>query len=354
MIRILAINPGSISTKLGVFEDETCVMHASVSHSFNEISKFKNEMEQFGYRKNLVESELRKRHIPFNFDAIVGRGGLIKPIESGVYELNDKVVYDTMHPRYHHVCNLGSLIALDMAKKIPNCRAFMADPGAVDELADISRITGCPELPHLSFWHALNQREIAKRFCKEHGKDYNKVDLIVAHMGSGISGAMHHNGRAIENNNALNGDGPFGVQRSGSLPVVQLIDLCFSGKHSHDEMVKYVSSQSGLFAHLGTTDVPQILQNISNGDNHAELILNAMLYQTARLIGSLAPVTNGHVDAIIITGALANSQYITSRVEERVKFIAPVFIYPGEDELTALAHNVLRAIRGEEQIKTYK
>lgn len=329
-------------------------MYASVSHPFDEISKFKNEMEQFDYRKNLVINKLNEKHIPLKFDAIVGRGGLVKPIESGLYELNDKVIADTLHPRYHHVCNLGALIALDMAKDIPGCRAFMADPGSVDELSDISRITGCPELPHLSFWHALNQIEIAKRFCKEHGKDYKKVDLIVAHMGSGISIAMHHNGRAIECNNALNGDGPFGVQRAGTLPAVQLIDLCFSGKYSHEDLVKYVSSRSGLSAHLGTTDVPKIIQNIYKGDKHAEAVLNAMLYQTARAIGSLAPVTSGHVDAIIITGALANNEYITSRVEKHVKFIAPVYVYPGEDELTALVHNTLRGLKGEEEIKVYK
>lgn len=353
-MRILTINPGATSTKFGVFEDENCIMHACISHRYEEICQYKDEMSQFDYRKDLVLKTLEEYHIPLKFDAVAGRGGLVKPIDSGVYELNDKVIEDTKHPRYHHVCNLGALIALEIAKGIPGCRAFMADPGAVDELEDISRITGLPELPHLSFWHALNQREIAKRFCKEYGKDYNKVDLIVAHLGSGISIAMHHNGRAIEVNNALNGDGPFGTQRAGSLPAVQLIDLCFSGKYTHEHMVKYVSSQSGMLAHLGTIDVREVQKRIEAGDKKAEMILDAMAYQTARSIGSLAPVTEGHVDAIILTGAVANSEFIVSRIKRRVSYIAPIYVYPGEDELTALAHNVLRGMRGEDKIKEYK
>ena len=278
----------------------------------------------------------------------------MKPIESGVYELNEKVIEDTKHPRLHHACNLGSLIALSMAKEIPGCRAFTVDPGVVDELDDVARITGMPELPHQTIWHALNQREIAKRYCKEHGVKYEEQDLIVCHMGSGISFAMHHHGRAIECSDALSGDGPFSPSRAGMLPTVQLVKLCYSGKYNEAEMLRKINGHSGLTAHLGTNDCREVEQRIANGDKHAKLVLDAMIYSISRWLSSLAPSTNGHVDAIILTGAIAKSQYVTDGLKQRLTYLAPVFVYPGEDELTALAMNVLRAMRGEQEIKVYE
>lgn len=354
-MKILAINPGMISTKVGVFNDEELVMHATLNHPFEELCRYPFIMDEFDYRKEKVLEELKRQNIDLqDFDVVVGRGGLVKPIEGGVYELNDKVIEDTRHPRLHHACNLGSLMALSIAREIEGCRAFTVDPGVVDELDDVARITGLPEMPHQTIWHALNQREIAKRYCKEHGVKYEEQDLIVCHMGSGISFAMHHHGRAIECSNALSGDGPFSPSRAGMLPTVQLVQLCYSGKYTEKEMLRKINGHSGLTAHLGTNDVREVERRIAEGDEKARLVLDAMIYSIARWLASLAPATNGHVDAIILTGAIAHSQYVTDGLKRRIGFLAPVYIYPGEDELTALAMNVLRAMRGEQEIKVYK
>ena len=352
-MKILAINPGMISTKVGVFHDEELVMHATLNHPFEELCRYPFIMDEFDYRKEKIIEELKRQDIPLDFDVIVGRGGLVKPITSGVYELNDEVIEDTRHPRLHHACNLGSLIALSMSREIKGCRAFTVDPGVVDELDDIARITGLPEMPHQTIWHALNQREIAKRYCKEHGVKYEEQDLIVCHMGSGISFAMHHHGRAIECSDALSGDGPFSPSRAGMLPTVQLVKLCYSGQYTEAEMLRKINGHSGLTAHLGTNDVREVEQRIAAGDEKAKLVLDAMIYSIARWLASVAPATNGHVDAVILTGAIANSKYVTDGLRRRLTFLAPVFVYPGEDELTALAMNVLRAMRGEQEIKMY-
>ncbi len=353
-MKILAINPGMISTKVGVFNDQEMMMQVCINHPFEELCLYPNVMDEYDYRKGKLLEELKKQNVSLDFDVIVGRGGLVKPIESGVYELNEKVMEDTKHPRLNHACNLGSLIALSMAQDIPGCRAFTVDPGVVDELEDVARITGLPEIPHQTIWHALNQREIAKRYCREHGVKYEEQDLIVCHMGSGISYAMHHNGRAIACSDALSGDGPFSPSRAGTLPSVQLVKLCYSGKYTLDEMLRKINGHSGWTAHLGTNDGLEVEKRIEKGDEHAKLILDATIYNVARYLGSLAPVTNGHVNAVLITGALARSQYITDGLKERLSYLAPVFIYPGEDELAALANNAYRAMIGEEIIKEYK
>ena len=352
-MKILAINPGMISTKLGVFSDEELLMHATLNHPFEELCRYPFIMDEFDYRKEKILEELQRQGYGLDFDVVVGRGGLVKPVESGVYELNDKVIADTRHPRMHHACNLGSLIALSIAGEIEGCRAFMVDPGVVDELAPVARITGLPELPHQTIWHALNQREIAKRYCCEHGVSYEEQDLIVCHMGSGISFAMHHHGRAIECSDALSGDGPFSPSRAGMLPTASLVKLCYSGQYTEAEMLRKINGHSGLTAHLGTNDVREVERRIAEGDEHARLVLDAMIYSTARWMASLAPATDGHVDAIILTGAIANSRYVTDSLCHKLSYLAPVFVYPGEDELTALAMNVIRAIRGEQEIKIY-
>ena len=352
-MKILAINPGMISTKVGVFHDEELFMHATLNHPFEELCRYPFIMDEYDYRKEKVIEELQRQGIAMDFDVIVGRGGLVKPIESGVYELNDEVVEDTRHPRLHHACNLGGIMALNMSREIAGCRAFIVDPGVVDELDDVARITGLPELPHQTIWHALNQREIAKRYCREHGVKYEEQDLIVCHMGSGISFAMHHHGRAIECSDALSGDGPFSPSRAGMLPTVQLVKLCYSGQYTEAEMLRKINGHSGLTAHLGTNDVREVERRIAAGDEKAKLVLDAMIYSIARWMASLAPATNGHVDAVILTGAIAHSEYVTGGLRRRLSYLAPVFVYPGEDELTALAMNVLRAMRGEQEIKKY-
>lgn len=363
-MKILAINPGMISTKVGVFIDEDIVMHACINHPFEELCRYPFIMDEFDYRKESIVKELQEQGFPLDetYDVIVGRGGLVKPIESGVYELNEKVIEDTRHPRLHHACNLGSLIALSFARELEGlrkskgmepCRAFTVDPGVVDELDPVARITGIPEMPHQTIWHALNQREIAKRYCDEHHVKYEEQDLIVCHLGSGISFAMHHHGRAIECSDALSGDGPFTPSRAGMLSPVDVVKMCFSGKYNEKEMLRKINGHSGLTAHLGTNDVREVEKRIKNGDEHAKLILDAMIYQIARRLASLAPATNGHVDAIILTGAIAHSQYVCDSLKARLEFLAPILIYPGEDELTALAHNAYRAMMGQQEIKTY-
>lgn len=353
-MKILAINPGSTSTKIGVFHDEELFMHNTIRHCAEDLAQFPDAMAQFDYRLQLVIDTLKNDGVPFDFDVIVGRGGLVKPVEGGVYEINDQLLKETENAMCKHACNLGSMIAADLAARLPHCRALMADPGVVDELDDIARINGSPLIPRFTIWHALNQRAIARRYAKEHGTRYEDLNLIVCHLGGGISLAAHKQGRAVDANNALTGEGPFSPERSGTLPVGQLIDLCFSGKYTHKQLIEYVTRGSGLLAHLGTNDVPTILERIKNGDKKAELVLDAMIYQVAKGIGGLAPVLYGKVDAILLTGGIANSEYVTSRIAARVDFIAPVYVYAGEDELTSLALNALSAMRGEQPIKIYK
>ena len=353
-MNILAINPGSTSTKLAVFEEETPRLTRTLRHSVEELSTFPQATDQFEFRKDLVLRELEADGIPLQFDAVIGRGGLFKPIPGGVYEINDLMLHDARHASRPHACNLGCLIAADLAARIPGCRAFIADPGVTDELEEVSRITGSPLMPRITIWHALNQRAIARRYAREQGTCYEDLNLIICHLGGGISIGTHLRGRCIDVNNALDGEGPFSPERAGTLPAGPLIDLCYSGRFTREELKKRISGHAGLAAHLGTTDVPTIVSRIAGGDRYAELVLNAMIYQTAKSIGAAATVLYGQVDAILLTGGIAHSDYVISRLTERVSFLAPVHVYPGEDELEALALNALGALRGELKIQEYK
>lgn len=353
-MKILAINPGSTSTKIAVYENETPLLVRNIKHTVEELSVYPEVTDQFEFRKNLVLRELEINEIPFVFDAVIGRGGLVKPIPGGVYEVNEAMKRDTVHAMRTHACNLGGLIADNLASSLPNCRAFIADPGVVDELEDIARITGSPLMNKITIWHALNQKAIARRFAKEQGTTYEDLDLIICHLGGGISVAAHRHGRAIDANNALDGDGPFSPERAGTLPAGQLIDLCFSGKFTKDELKKRISGRAGLAAHLGTTDVPAIIKSIEEGDTKAELILDAMIYNVAKAIGAASTVLYGKVDAILLTGGIAHSDFILSRLKKRISFIAPIHVYPGEDEMEALALNAIGALNGELPIKVYK
>ena len=272
----------------------------------------------------------------------------------GVYEVNDAMRNDTRHAMMHHACNLGSLIADDLAKKLPNCRAFIADPAVVDEMGDIQHISGSPLMPRMAIWHALNQRATARRFAKEQGKQYDDLNLIVCHMGGGISVGSHLKGKVVDVNNALDGEGPFSPERAGTLPAGQLIDLCYSGKFTKDEMKKQVCGKAGLAAHLGTTNVVEIEKRVEAGDAQAKTVLDAMIYQTAKAIGAAAIPLHGKVDAILITGGIAYSQYVVSRLKEYVAFIAPIYIYPGEDEMEALALNASGVLQGDVMPNEYR
>lgn len=354
MKKILVINPGSTSTKIAVYNDEKEILVNTIRHSMDELAKFPRIIDQFEFRKELVQKTLEENSIPFQFDAIVGRGGLLKPIPGGVYEVNDAMLNDIMHAMRTHACNLGCLLASELAVMLPGCRAFIADPGVVDEMDEVARINGSPLMPRITIWHALNQRAIARRYAKEQGKRYEDLNVIVCHLGGGISVGAHQKGRAIDVPNALDGEGPFSPERAGTLPAGNLIDLCFSGKYTQAQLKKMVCGQGGLAAHLGTTDVQAIQKQIDEGDEHARLILESMIYHIAKAVGGAAVALWGKVDAILLTGGIAYSDYITTRLKERVSFLAPVFIYPGEDELEALALNGLGALRGELPIQVYK
>ena len=354
MSRILVINPGSTSTKIAVYENEVPLLVRNIRHTVDELAEYPDVTDQFDFRKSLVLRELEANGIPFRFDAVIGRGGLVKPIPGGVYEVNDAMKRDTLHAMRTHACNLGGLIADDLASRLSGCRAFIADPGVVDELEDVARLTGSPLMPRVTVWHALNQKAIARRFAAEHHTRYEELDLIVCHLGGGISVAVHRHGRAIDANNALDGEGPFSPERAGTLPAGQLIDLCFSGKFTREELKKRISGHAGLAAHLGTTDLPAVIRSIEAGDAHAALVVDAMIYNVAKSIGAAATVLCGKVDAILLTGGIAYSDYVVSRLEKRISFLAPVAIYPGEDEMEALALNALGALRGDLPVSVYE
>lgn len=353
-MRILVINPGSTSTKIAVYEDEKPLLVRSLRHSKEELSVYPKLTDQFEFRKSLVVEELEMENIPFRFDAIIGRGGLIKPIPGGVYEVNEAMKHDAIHTSRVHASNLGCLIAAELAATIPGCRAFIADPVVVDELDDVARITGSPLLPRLAIWHALNHRAIARRYAREQGKKYEDVNVIVCHLGGGITVGVHKQGRVVDVNNGLDGEGPLSPERAGTLPAAQLVDLCFSGRYTEEELKQLITGRGGLVAHLGTTDVSAIAASVEDGDKRSELVLNAMIYQIAKSVGAASVVLYGKVDAILITGGIAYCDYVITRLKERISFLAPIHVYPGEDEMEALALNALHALTGEVTVSKYK
>ena len=341
---------------MAVYEDEKPLVLRSISHSNEDLAQFDDVIEQFAYRRQLVLAELERVGGPLEFDAVIGRGGLVKPIAGGVYEINQKMLDDTHSgiAMHNHACNLGCLIAYDIASTIPGCRSFIADPGVVDELYDYARISGSPLLGRICIWHALNQRASARRFAQEIGKQYEDLNLIICHLGGGISVAAHDHGRAVDANNALDGEGPFSPERAGSLPAADLIRLCFSGKYTEKQLLKRIAGKAGLNAHLGTANVKEIEERIRDyGDTHAELILNAMIYHIAKNITAEGAVLCGKVDAILLTGGLARSEYVISRLRQRIEWVAPVYCFPGEDEMEALALNDLAVLRGQRAVAEY-
>lgn len=353
--RILVINPGSTSTKVAVYIDDQPLKVSNIRHTPEELKAFETIADQQHFRKQLVIDWLKDNDIPFVFDAVIGRGGLSKPIPGGVYRVNRKMCYDTHNAMRKHACNLGCIIAYELANMQTNgCQAYIADPGVVDELVPEARVSGSPFMPRVCIWHALNQRAIARRYAKSIGSRYEDLNLIVCHLGGGISVAAHEKGRAIDANNALDGEGPFSPERAGTLPAADLIHLCFSGRYTEEQLKRRVAGQAGLMAHMGTTDMLQILKQIDEGDAHAKLLIDAMIFHTAKTIASEGAVLRGKVDAILLTGGIAHSEYITSRIADRVDYLAPVHIFPGEDEMKALALNVYYVLRGEREAKVYE
>lgn len=357
---VLAINPGSTSTKIAIYEGEKLIFESNIHHSNQELQHFECIADQFDFRKVSIIQEVENQGVKLSdIDAVIGRGGLIYPLASGTYTVNDDMKRDLIDsPVGSHASNLGGLIAEEIAHQISSTTgrsigAYVADPVVVDEMDEVSRIAGHPLFVRKSVFHALNQKAVAKRYAKKTGCKYDELNLIVAHLGGGISVGAHRKGRVVDVNNTLDGEGPFTPERSGTLPVGDLVKLCFSGKYTQKEVAKMVKGEGGLVAHLGTNDTIAILENIKNGDAKSALVLDALCYNVAKLIGSMAVTLEGAVDAVIITGGMAYSELIVSAIERRVKFIAPVIIYAGQDEMNALASSVLEVLRGEVQPKIY-
>lgn len=346
-MKILAINPGSTSTKIAVYQNEDRLFVKSFTHTPEDLAPYHSILEQYDFRKNIIINELKKENMFFEFNAIVGRGGLLKPISSGVYEVNDKMKTDLRNATMQHACNLGGLLAQEIASLIPGCKSFIADPVVVDELDDISRVTGSPLISRLSVFHALNHKAIARKYARSVGKKYEELNLVVAHLGGGISIGAHRQGKIVDVNNALDGSGPFSPERAGTLPAGQLVSLCFSGKYTEQELRKMLNGKGGMVAYLGTTDVRDAVALIEAGDKKAELIVKAMTYTAAKEIGSMCVALRGKVDAIVLTGGIAYCDYVIENLMQQIGFLAPVSIFPGEDEMEALAFNGLAVLKGE-------
>ena len=353
-LKSLIINPGSTSTKIGVFEDETLLFDETLRHSTEEIGQYDSIFAQKDFRKNIILDFLKEKNFDVkSLDFVVGRGGMLKPIPGGTYEVTDALVEDLkVGVSGQHASNLGGILAKEIADSV-GVPSYIVDPVVVDEMMDIARYSGCKELPRVSKFHALNQKAVAKRYAKEVGKKYEDLNLIVVHMGGGCSVGPHKNGRVIDIFNALDGDGAFSPERAGAVPPGALIKLCFSGKYSEKEIYKMLVGNGGFNSYVGTNDMRDVEKMVNDGDKHAAEIREAFILQMAKDIGSMACVLNGKVDQIIVTGGIAYDKAVVAGLKERCEWIAPFTVYPGEDELLALAQGGLRVMNKEEGAKPY-
>lgn len=353
-IKSLIINPGSTSTKLGVFEDETLLFEETLRHSTEEIASYASIFDQKDFRKNIILSFLKDKGVDVkSFNVIVGRGGMLKPIPGGTYAVTDDLLEDLkIGKQGQHASNLGGILAREIGDEI-GVPSYIVDPVVVDELMPIARYSGVPELPRKSVFHALNQKAVAKRYAKETGKAYDSLNLIVVHMGGGVSVGAHQNGRVVDIFNALDGDGAFSPERAGGVPSGALIKMCFSGEYTEAEVYKKIVGNGGFNAYLNTNDMRNVAKMIDDGDAHADEVREAFIMQVAKDIGSMACVLNGKVDQIIVTGGIAYNEAVVEKIKARAGFIAPFTVYPGEDELLALAQGALRVMNGEEKVMEY-
>lgn len=351
---VLAINPGSTSTKVALFKGTENVVQKNLDHSTQELAKFQKVTDQYEYRRDMIVSWMEAEgYAQDQLIAVVGRGGLLKPMPSGTYQVTEPMMADLrIGVQGEHASNLGGLIAQSIAT-MTEVPAYIVDPVAVDEFEDIARISGMPEIQRRSLLHALNVRAIAFNAAKDLGRPMEELNLVVAHLGGGISVVPLKKGKMIDANNA-NEMGPFSPERTGGLPVGDLAKLCYSGKYTFDEMKQKMRGKGGLTACLGTNDAREVLKMIEAGDANAKLIFEAMGYQIAKEIGAMATVLKGEIDAIILTGGVAYSKYLTDYITEMVGFIGPVIIKPGEDEMWALNEGVLRVMSGLEKVKIYE
>lgn len=355
MYKLLMINPGSTSTKVGIYEGIKEVNTFTLSHDASALEKFQTIFDQYEWRKDEIKKLIKENGISLDtFDAFVGRGGVLKPMKSGTYRVNETMLLDIKKSAYgEHASNLGALIAHSLGEEFGK-ESFIADPVVVDELQDLARISGLKEIERISIFHALNQKAVARRFAKEKNLNYRDLHLIVVHLGGGISVGAHLKGKVIDVNNALNGEGSFSPERAGTLPAASLVELCFNGKYTKAEILKKLTGKGGLVSYLGTNDVRQVESMVEEGDAYAKLIYEAMAYQISKDIGAAATVLKGKIDGILITGGIAYSKKMVGLIKESVEFLGEIHIYPGEDELLALAEAAVRVLDGEEEAMIYE
>jgi len=355
-IYIIAINPGSTSTKMAVYHNKECIFEENIKHSAEELAPYEKITDQFEFRKKAIMDRLITTTIDRSkVRVIMGRGGLVYPIESGVYRINEKMKHDLIHsPVGEHASNLGGFIAEDLAKDFPHAEAFICDPVVTDEMTEIAHVSGHPVFTRKSVFHALNQKATARRHATAIGKKYEDLNLIVVHLGGGISIGAHQNGRVVDVNHAIGGEGPFSPERAGGVSVIDAVKMAYAGKYTEKEFTKLLIGQGGLCAHLGTNNAYEVEQRVKKGDQQAALIYEAMAYQVAKFIGSMAVVMKGKVDGILITGGIAYDKWFVGKLREYAEWIGTFYIYPGENEMEALAMNALRVIQGEVIVKEYR
>ncbi|HWI64454.1 MAG TPA: butyrate kinase [Symbiobacteriaceae bacterium] len=354
--RLLIINPGSTSTKIAVFEDEQLTFKEDLRHSAEELAKFPRVYDQYAYRKDMILQWLVSVGVaPASLSAVVGRGGLLRPIPGGTYRVNERMLADLKAGlQGEHASNLGAALAWEIAHAAGDKPAFIVDPVVVDELEPVARISGLPTMPRRSIFHALNQKAVARRAAKELGRPYDELNLIVVHLGGGVSVGAHGKGRVVDVNNALDGEGPMSPERAGSLQSLSLVHLCYSWRYTLPEISKMAVGKGGFVAHLKTNDAREVENRALGGtDAKAETVFKAMAYQVAKEIGRCAVALHGKVDRIILTGGLARAKPLVQWITESTQWIAPILVYPGEDEMTALNEGALRVLKGEEEPKEY-
>lgn len=352
--KLLIINPGSTSTKIGVYENDQKILVETLRHSSDEIAKYATIYDQYAFRKEVILNVLNDRLFDINtLDAVVGRGGMLKPIAGGTYAVSKAMLEDLkVGVQGQHASNLGGIISNEIAKDL-EIPAYIVDPVVVDELCSEARYSGVPELPRKSKFHALNQKAVAKRFAKENDRNYEDLNLIVMHLGGGVSIGAHMAGKVVDVNNALDGDGPFSPERSGGVPVGDLIKMCFSGKYTEKEIYSKIVGKGGFVAYLDTNDAIQLENWVKEGKDDALKLYKAFLLQLGKGIGEMSTVLNGKVDAIIVTGGIAYWKELIDDLKKKIDWIAPVTVYPGEDELLALAQGAVRVLNKEEIAKEY-
>lgn len=355
MKRILVINPGSTSTKIAIYEDNIQVFGQTLRHTTEELAPYPTVYDQYAFRENVICDCLKTAGYSLdNFDAIIGRGGMLKPIPSGTYSINALMTQHLIEGYSgQHASNLGGLLASRLAAKVKDCQGFIADPVTVDEMQDVARITGIPSISRISVFHALNQKAIAKKHAQSVGKQYTDMNLVVIHLGGGISVSAHCKGKVIDTNNALHGDGPIAPERAGTIPALQLAQLCYSGNYSLADIQRMLNGKGGVVAHLGTNSFMDVSARVEAGDKEAINVYQAVAYTIAKNIGSMAVTLQGNVDAILFTGGIAHDKKFVECIESQVSWIAPCFRYPGEDEMGALAQNALAVLNGTEPVCDY-